>query len=100
MADLVEVPFKGGTILFAAAGRGGAQAFSASPVTVKATETFEEILDAVRGLGEAMAEKLSDLKFGTAEASFGVKFTGKGKFIVAEASAEASVTIKLLFKGS
>jgi hypothetical protein len=74
---------------FAAAGSGDAQAFTGSSATVKATQTFEEVLDAVRKLGEVMAEKLSGLEFGTAEASFGITYTGTGKFIVAEGHAKA-----------
>jgi hypothetical protein len=100
MAEMVEVPFEGGTVLFAAAGSGGAQAFTGASITVRASESLEEVLDAVRKLAETMADKLSGLKFGTAEASFGIKFTGKGKFIVAEAGAEASLSIKLTFKGA
>jgi hypothetical protein len=100
MADLIELPFKGGTLLVAAAGTTGAQAFTGSNTIVKATQTFEEVLDTARSLGDTMAEKLKGLNFANAEASFGVKFTGKGGFIIAEASAEASFTIKFVFKGS
>jgi hypothetical protein len=100
MADLVEVPFDGGTLLFAAAGSEGAQAFSTGTVTIKATETFNEVLASVVAMGEQIARQISTLKCDSAEASFGIKFTGKGKFIVAEASAEASLTIKLVFKGA
>lgn len=101
MADLIEVPFNGGTVLFAATGSSdGPEAYGGTSVSVKAQETFEQALDAVRALGEVMAGKLKGLEFASAEASFGISFTGKGKFIVAEASAQASVTVKLTFKGA
>ena len=72
-----------------------------TPKTItKAAETLDEVLDQVRRMGEAMAKRLADLKYASAEASFGIKVTGKGKFIVAEASAEASLTFKLVFAGN
>ena len=87
MAELIEVPFKGGNLVFAAAGSDGAQAYSAASAVIRATETLDEILDTIKSLGSTMAEKLAGIEFAQAEASFGIKFTGKGKFIVAEASA-------------
>lgn len=99
MAELVEVPFDGGTILFASAGSSGPQAFSGAAAITRAAETLDQVLDHVRDISEAMAKKLSGLPFASAQASFGVSFTGKGKFIVAEASAEASLTFTITFEG-
>lgn len=99
MADLVEVPFDGGTILFAVAGSEGPRAFGGVPTVVAAVETFDQVLDQVRAIGETVARKLAGLEYASAEAAFGIKVTGKGKFIVAEASAEASLTFTLTFNG-
>jgi hypothetical protein len=98
MADLIEVPIKGGTLVFAAAGSEGPQAFSGGSLTERATESIEQVLDGVRNLGETIAGKLSNLGYADAEVCFGIKVTGTGKFIVAEASTEASISIKLLLK--
>jgi hypothetical protein len=96
MADLVEVPFKGGTIVFAA-GSSGPRAYTTS-VTEKAAESLEAALDMVKSMADAMSARLDGIKCNGAEASFGITVTGKGRFIVAEASAQASITVKLTFK--
>lgn len=99
MAELVEVPFEGGSLLFAAAGSDGPSAFTGAATVARATESLDGILDQVANLGALMRRKLASVDFDSAEASIGIKVTGKGKFIVAEASAEASLTVKLHFKG-
>jgi Trypsin-co-occurring domain 1 len=98
MGNLVAVPFKGGSILFAPAGSSGPEAFTGKDLVTTAVESLEEALDQVRQIGTAMATKLAGLDFATAEATLGIKVTAKGKFIVAESSAEASLTFKLVFK--
>lgn len=102
MTDLVTVRFKSGHIEFAPAGAGanGPQAFTGAEKVVEAMDSLEKVFDRVREMGETFADKLKDLKFSSAEASFGVSVTAKGKFIVAEASAQASISVKLVFKGS
>lgn len=95
MADLIEVPINNGTLLFAAAGSTGAQAYGGQEIVAKATETFDHILDQVCELGGTIAKKLDGLKQYNSEVTFGIKVTGKGKFIIAETYAEASITIKL-----
>src|SRR5262249_29133340 len=99
MADLIEVPFAGGSITFAAAGSSGPEAFGGAGVAQKAQDTLEEVLDQVRAMAEALGSKLTGLEFATAEATFGISFTGKGKFIVAGASASASISVKIALKG-
>jgi hypothetical protein len=96
MADVIEVPVKGGTLYFAAAGSTGPQAYSATTTTAKAVEGLEDILDRVRALGETIAERLRGLKRQNAEVTLGIKVTAMGKFIIAEAGAEASISIKLI----
>jgi NTP-dependent ternary system trypsin peptidase co-occuring protein len=99
MADLVEVPFAGGSITFAAVGSTGPEAYGGVGAAQKAQESLEEVLDQVRGMAEVLGAKLAGLDFAAAEATFGVSFTGKGKFIVAEASASASISVKIALKG-
>ena len=99
MADLLRVPIKDGAILFAAAGSTGPEAYTGAERIAEAASTFNEVLDTIRAMGEQMSESLSDLEFAEAEASFGISFTGKGRFIVAEASAQASLTVTMKFKG-
>lgn len=98
MSNIISVPFSGGEILFAPAGSGGAQAFSGNQSVTKAVESLDQALDQVHNIASAMSERLVDLDFETAEATLGLKVTGKGKFIVAEASAEASLGFKIVFK--
>jgi hypothetical protein len=96
VADLIEVPITGGTLLFAAAGSSGPQAYTSQQVVAKATDALDDVLDKVCRLGETIGKKLSSLTQYDKEVEFGIKVTGKGKFIVAEASAEASISIKLI----
>jgi hypothetical protein len=96
MADLVVVPFAGGSITFAAAGSTGPEAFGGTGAAQKAQETLEQVLDQVRDMAKALGDKLAGLDFSSAEATFGISFTGKGKFIVAEASASASISVKIV----
>ena len=100
MAKIFEVPFAGGTILFYAPGTSGAQAFGADDVIQRAVDGFEDALTTIRQIGEKLANQLSTMKCDSAEASFGLTLTGTGKFVVAEASAQASLAVKLVFKGN
>ena len=100
MAEVIEVPFKDGTVLFATLGSSGPEAYGGGPTVMRISETLDQILDQVREIGAALAARLSDQRFSSAEATFGVTFTGKGQFIVAEASAQAAITIKITFKGT
>lgn len=97
MADLLEVPFSGGTILFAAAGSSGPRAYTTANVIEKAQDTLEDAIEMVKSMGNAISKQMSEIQCNGAEATFGIKITGTGKFIVAEASAEASLQIKLTF---
>ena len=98
MADLIEVPFSGGTITFAAPGTRGPQAYTAATVVERASETLEKALEMVKSMAAAIGKQISEIDCAGAEATFGLSVTGKGRFIVAEASAESSIEIKLTFK--
>lgn len=100
MEKLVEVPFEGGTILFEHRDPAGPQAHAGpGEVVVKAEQQLGAAFDMVKLIGEQMSARLRGLKFESAEAKFGIKFSGKGKLVVAEASAEASIEVKLVYKG-
>jgi hypothetical protein len=101
MPNLMEVPFSGGTITFAVAGsKNQPQAYSATDSEAKAQSTWESALDLVKSFAETTATKLRSIQCDEAEAKFGLSVTGKGKFIIAEASTEASIEITLKFKNS
>lgn len=99
MTNVIEVPFEGGTILFSAPRSEGGRAFGTDEVIEQAADRFEDALSLMRRIGERMVDELTTLKCQSAEVSFGLTLSAKGKFIVAEASAQASLTVKLVFKG-
>ena len=98
MSKIVEVPFRGGVVLFEAPETGGARAFSVDSVIERAEDSLDDAIATVCRVGEAFAEQLKTLHFDAAEVTLGVKIAGKGRFIVAEASAEASLQVKITFK--
>jgi hypothetical protein len=99
MSILVEVPFAGGMILVTPAVEHGAQAMAGNKgVIKKAEQSMEDIMSTVKNIGQTMSSSLSELDFDSAVVAFGLSFNGKGQFLVAEASASASLSIKLTFK--
>lgn len=98
MSHLIEVPFAGGSITVATIKeQDDAQAYGIGELVDKAEDSIEDMLNTVKSLGKSIAESLKEMECSSAEVSLGVGFTGKGKFIVAEASAAASLNIKLTF---
>ena len=97
MSSLVEVPFEGGLVVFSVGGQEGAEAYSTHAVSKRAEAALEDVLDTVTRIGENIGKKLSEIECAGAEVQFGVSFTGKGKFIVSEASASAALTFTLKF---
>ena len=67
-------------------------------VVGKAEASLEDILDSIARIGTVASEKLSALKIEKAEIQVGVKFGAKGRFFFAEASGEATLTVKLSLK--
>lgn len=96
MGKLYEVPFEGGVIVFAAAD-GGPSAYSAATPIARASQSLEEAFEMVKAMGAVVARRLSEIECKSAEATFGITLSGKGRFIVAEVGTEASIEIKLVF---
>jgi hypothetical protein len=86
-------------ILFAAPSEGGAGAYGVvEDIIEKSGSTLSGALDMVRSIAVCASNKLKDLDVAGAEATVGLKLSGKGQFIVAEASAEATLTVKITLK--
>lgn len=64
-----------------------------------AEASLEAVLDSIARIGNATAEKLSAMKVEQGEVTLGVKFSAKGGFFFAEVAGEATLTVKLTFKG-
>lgn len=77
---------------------GGPRPYSAeSGLAGKVATSVEESLGVVQALGRALQSALKDVGAKEAEATLSVKFSASGKLIVAQGSAEASITVKLKF---
>ena len=86
-------------IFFASRDATGARAYSlADDLVLRSTKTLSSALDMVRAVGKCASEKLGDLDMETVEATVGLKMTGKGQFVVAEAGVEASISVKFVLK--
>src|ERR1700761_9241635 len=59
MANIIEVPFAEGTILFAAPGNAGGQAFGVDDIIQRAVDGFEDALGIIQKLGEKLSVQLS-----------------------------------------
>lgn len=63
----------------------------------KVAASVEESLGILQALGKALQASLKDVGAKEAEATLSVKFSASGKLIIAQGSAEASISIKLKF---
>ncbi len=63
-------------------------------VVERGTATLSQALEMVRAIGQCAIGKLADLDVESTEATIGLKLTGKGKFVVAEVGAEATLNVK------
>lgn len=82
-------------------GNVGAQAWGTdADIVERASGTLAGALDMVRMIGQCAVTKFSDLDVQSVEATVGLKLTGKGKFVIAEASAEATLNVKFTLKRS
>ena len=78
---------------------GGAETWSVGDdVIERSTATLSGALDMVRAIGQSAIKKLGDLDVASTEATVGLKLTGKGKFVVAEAGAEATLSVKFIIR--
>jgi Trypsin-co-occurring domain 1 len=75
----------------------GLGAVTADPeqVIAKAGESLENSLALVQRIAKAISAKLQDTRARSAEVSFSVKISAKGKFVVAEAAGEAHLQVRL-----
>jgi hypothetical protein len=78
-------------ILIEAPRDGAAPYAVADDLIEKGATTLSAALDIARSIGQCANEKLRDLD---AEITVGLKLSAKGKFIVAEAGTEATITVK------
>ena len=93
----VEIETAEGPIFVEIRPKPGLGAVTADPeeVIAKAGESLEKSLALVQRIAKAVSSKLQDTKARSAEVTFSVKITGKGKFVVAEAAGEAHLQVKL-----
>lgn len=92
-------PGSAGEILFAAPLDGEARAFGVVSETLERSgSTLSAALGMVRAVAETATKTLSELKVAGVELTVGVKLTGKGQFVIAECSAEASLNVKITLK--
>ena len=64
----------------------------------RASDTFVGALEMIRYIGECADEQLAAMKAEGIEVKVGLNLNAKGKFVVAEASAMASVEVKFMIK--
>lgn len=77
---------------------GGPRAYAADQGPAgKVAASVEESLGVLQALGKSLQAALQDVGAKEAEATLSVKFTATGKLIVAQGSAEASISVKLKF---
>ena len=86
-------------LLFAAPKDEGAEAFGVMDDVIEKSEaTLSGALDMVRSIAMCAKDKLDGLDVSGIEATVGLKLSGKGKFIIAEATAEATLNVKITLK--
>ncbi|MGO4441015.1 CU044_2847 family protein [Rhizobium sp. RAF56] len=64
----------------------------------RASDTFAGALEMIRYIGECADEQLAAMKAEGIEVKVGLNLNAKGKFVVAEASAMASIEVKFTIK--
>jgi hypothetical protein len=85
-------------ILFSAPIDAGPAPYALEDIIEKGATTLSAALEMVRAVGQCAVQKLGDLDVESAEATVGLKLTAKGKFVVAEASADATLNVKFILK--
>jgi Trypsin-co-occurring domain 1 len=102
MKKLFVVPLSQGSnveVLFAAPQPQGPTGYATQgEIIEKAVDTLEVAFDTIRQIGLTAVERFAGLSAEAVEIKVGVGLSGKGKFIVAEASAEASLEVKFTIK--
>jgi hypothetical protein len=76
----------------------GPQGFSTGGEHIERLGTsMDESLGVLSSIGQSLRRSLADVGASEAEATLAIKFSASGKLIVAQASAEATMTVKLKF---
>lgn len=77
----------------------GAQGYGvADDFAKRSVDTLEDALNMVKAVGECAVRTLSGLNVDATEATIGLKISAKGKFVIAETTAEASLSVKFVLK--
>lgn len=98
--SLLEVTSDHGTFVVEAVSPPGLRGVADIDDVVGVAEvSLEAVLDSIARIGNATAEKLAAMKVDQGEVTLGVKFSAKGGFFFAEVAGEATLTVKLTFKG-
>lgn len=98
MSKLIELTVGNESVYVEAEGPAGPGQYSTS-TTEKVSNSMDESLKVLGAVGRAIKTSLADVGASEAEATIAVKFSAKGNVIIAEASGEASMTVKLKFAG-
>lgn len=69
-------------------------------IVKKGVDTVQNALEMIKTIGRCAATKLHDFGAELTEATVGLKLTGTGKFVVAEAAAEAALEVKFVFRNA
>lgn len=86
-------------VLFATPQRQGPTGYGTQgEIIEKAVDTLEAALDTIRQIGLTAVDRFAGVSAESVEIKVGVVLSGKGKFIVAEASAGASIEVKFTIK--
>jgi hypothetical protein len=101
MTKLIEVKVGGEQVLIEVSDESlgdGPQPFSARGEQVERLGTsMDEALGVLSSIGQSLRQSLAGVGASEAEATLAIKFSASGKLIVAQASAEATMTVKLKF---
>ena len=99
MAELLR--FKtthGGAVVVATHASGTLMSASIDDRIQDAEASFEDVLATVQRVAASLHDALAAAPVDTAEVEFGLKFSGKGTIFVVEASAEATLSVRLTLK--
>ncbi len=103
MSKLFVVPLSGGSdveILFSAPKVQGPVGYALQDEIIeRAADTLAGALDMMRHIGQCATERFAALATDAVEVKVGLNLNAKGKFVVAEASAAASLEVKFTIRG-
>jgi len=102
---LIPMRFGGVEVLVGTRTEAGSERTSAaSDLAAKVVDVFEDSKEVIAGVARSTADLLGEFADGVTpdrlEIEFGLSFTAKGNVIVAGASAEATLKVKLVYDGA